>query len=339
MSFKCQECGLEAKNESGLHRHIKAQHEIELADYYYKHYPRKNLLTGEPIKYKNKKDYFSRDFNTYNQLLRWCHKSDPVKAKEYALKLLKKRVEEKQLKYGPTHVELILSELPTIDIYKKLFNSYTEACKEVEVSPMLNRKIPEDFFEPIKEDLFKIIIDTREQKPLKFKTSHSMRLDFGDYTAADDYYDYTYIERKSEGDFKSTLSQHYSRFCEELARAREMDSYVFIVVDSTITKIKKNNIFGDRRANLQFIFHKMKEVCHKFPHNCQFVFSGNRTNSQELIQKILYHGRKLWNCDLQYYIDKKNGLDKRNTSKKSKSVQKHQSRNSAKTRISGRAGS
>ena len=242
-------------------------------------------------------------------------------------------MEDKSLKYAPTHLELVLSELPTIDIYKKLFNSYTAACDLVGLKPMLYKKIPDDFFDPIEENLFKVIVDTREQKPLKFKLSESMRLDFGDYTAADDYYDYTYIERKGESDFKSTLSQNYSRFCEELSRAREMDSYVFIVVDSNITKIRKNNIFGDRPANLKFIFHKMKEVCHRFPSTCQFVFSGNRTNSQELIQKILYQGRKLWNCDLQYYIDKKNGLDKRNANKTNKSVRKYQSRNSATKRL------
>ena len=92
MSFKCKECELVAKNESGLHRHIKAHHKLELSDNYYKHYPRKNLLTGEPLKYKNKKDYFSRDFNTYNQLLRWCHKTDTETVRKYALDLLRNQL-------------------------------------------------------------------------------------------------------------------------------------------------------------------------------------------------------------------------------------------------------
>tara|TARA_Y100000310_G_scaffold338357_1_gene427761 strand:- start:924 stop:1937 length:1014 start_codon:yes stop_codon:yes gene_type:complete len=337
MLFKCQECERETKSESGLHRHIKAQHNTELSDYYCKHYPRKNLLTGESLKFKNKKDYFGRDFNTYNELLRWCHNANPEETKKYALRLLKKRVSDKSLKFGPTHLELILSELPTIDIYKKLFGSYSFACNQAGIAPMLHKKIPDDFFETIESDFLKIIVDTREQRPLKFKDCQHMRLDFGDYTAAGSNYDYTYVERKGESDFKSTLSQHYSRFCEELSRANQMDSYIFIVVDSDIRKIRKNNFFDSRPANLKFIFHKMKEICHKFPQTCQFVFSGNRTNSKELIQKILHHGSALWNCDLQYYIDKKNGLDKRNTKKKNKSIQGHQSRNSAKKGLPDRA--
>ena len=58
-----------------------------------------------------------------------------------------------------------------------------------------------------------------------------MKLDFGDYTAAGDYYTYTYIDRKSEGDLKSTLSSgNLDRFKRELERAREFNSYVFVVI-------------------------------------------------------------------------------------------------------------
>ena len=34
-----------------------------------------------------------------------------------------------------------------------------------------------------------------------------MKLDFGDYTCGGNYYDYTYVDRKSEQDLKGTLSR------------------------------------------------------------------------------------------------------------------------------------
>ena len=117
MSFKCKECDKEFDTGAALHRHLKI-HDMTLADYYTKHFPRKNLLTGELLPFKNKNDYFEKDFSTYSQLLKWCHANDPKKVKEYSLNKLKKRIEDKALKLGPTHLELLLSEMPTVDIYK-----------------------------------------------------------------------------------------------------------------------------------------------------------------------------------------------------------------------------
>ena len=94
-------------------------------------------------------------------------------------------------------------------------------------------------------------------------------------------------------------------------------------IKGSTRKIKKQNHFSPHPANLKFIFHNMKALCHEFPETCQFIFSGNRTSSIDLIQRILYFGRKIWYCDLQYYIDARNyGLGKR----KSKGTRKQNSR-------------
>ena len=58
MSFNCKECGKEFKTEASLHRHIK-MHDMNLADYYTKHFPRKNLFTGDLLPFKNKADYLA----------------------------------------------------------------------------------------------------------------------------------------------------------------------------------------------------------------------------------------------------------------------------------------
>jgi ERCC4-type nuclease len=176
----------------------------------------------------------------------------------------------------------------------------------VGVPPLFTKSINKNFFtkNDLPEDL-SIFVDTREQQPLSFNTSESMKLDFGDYTTGGDYYSYTYVDRKSEGDFKTTLSKgNLERFREELKRARDFDSYLFIAVESDIEKIQKNNNFKPHKVNIKYIFHNMRVLQHEFSDNCQFIFTGNRDNSENIIPKLLFYGKKLWKVDLQYYIDK-----------------------------------
>ena len=305
-SFKCQVCHEEFDTEKGLHIHLK-KHKMDLATYYTTYYPRNNLLTGDPLPFKNREDYFNRDFSTRRQLIKWCMQQPKEVAKEYALSKLKDRVVDKGLKRGPNHLELKISQLPDIDVYKYAFGSYTNACKELGIKPLYGSRIDPDFFKEDEhfEDL-KIFIDTREQKPLTFNVSEELKLDFGDYTVGGDDYNYTYIDRKSDGDFKSTLSGGLSRFRRELQRVKDFDSYLFIVVESDLSRLYKNNKYGPHKSNLKFVYHNMRLIAHEFADNCQFVFTGTRANSQSIIPKILTLGKKLWNVDLQYYIDKNN---------------------------------
>ena len=81
MKHVCQECGQSFETERSLHAHFK-KHGLTLAEYYTKHFPRYNLLTKDPLPFKNKADYFSKDFSTYNQMVKWCGQApaDEVKA-------------------------------------------------------------------------------------------------------------------------------------------------------------------------------------------------------------------------------------------------------------------
>ena len=152
--------------------------------------------------------------------------------------------------------------------------------------------MPEGFFDETDDDV-KIFVDTREQKPIKFKNEESMKLDFGDYTCSSPHYDYTYIDRKSEGDFKSTLSgDNFERFKRELERARQFNSYIFVLVESDIQKIKKNNVFSPHKSKLPYIWHNTKEISQQYKDCCQFVFAGNRNGLKKLIPKILLYGKK-----------------------------------------------
>jgi hypothetical protein len=307
-NFKCKVCHEEFDTEKGLHIHLK-KHKIDLATYYTTYYPRKNLLTGDPLPFKNKEDYFNKDFSTRQQLIKWCMSQPKEVAAEYALTKLKQRVDEKSLKYAPNHLELAISKLPSIDVFKYACGSYNEACKRIGLKPLFGNNIDQSFFDDDKhfEDL-KIFIDTREQKPLTFNVSEDLKLDFGDYTVGGDDYNYTYIDRKSDTDFKGTLSGGLARFKRELKRVKDFDSYLFIVVESDLNRLYVNNKFGPHKSNLEFVYHNMRLITHEFAGHCQFVFTGTRANSQSVIPKILKLGKKLWNVDLQYHIDK-HGLE------------------------------
>tara|TARA_B100000085_G_scaffold285631_1_gene322600 strand:- start:3757 stop:4740 length:984 start_codon:yes stop_codon:yes gene_type:complete len=304
--LKCKICGKDFKSFSGLHIHLSRIHNVTQAEYYKKYYPKKSLLLKRQIPFKNYQDYMSRDFINKSEFLDWCEKSEPEKVKKYLKSKLKNRIESKSLKHALSEIELELCDFPAIDVYRNLFGSYSLLCEELGLNNILNKKIPCDFFDFKDKEGMKIFVDTREQKPINFINSESMKLDFGDYTAASPYYDYTYIDRKSEGDLKSTLSgSNFERFKKELARARLFNSYVFVVVESSIDKIKKNNVFSPHKSKLPYIWHNLKTVSQEYKDCCQFVFAENRAGLKKLIPKILLYGKKLWNVDVQYFLNKK----------------------------------
>lgn len=305
MPTKCKVCGEAFKNDKGLHMHISKIHKITLAEYYVNFYNRKDLHSGELLSFKNKNDYFNNDFINYDNFLKWTEYANSNDVKLYLLKRLKDRIDEKKLKFAPGHIELLLNKLPNIDLYKNFFGSYSSACSELKIEPLFDKNIMAGFFN--KDDFFnelKILVDTREQQPLKFPRSMFMKLDFGDYAIGKPHYDYTYIDRKSESDFKGTFSTGIKRFRRELDRAKEFSSYVYIVTEASIDQIIENNNYGPHKSNLSYIWHNVRSVMHDYAGSCQFIFSGSREKSQFFMPRLLFHGRKLWKTDMQYFIDK-----------------------------------
>ena len=297
----CKICSEQFESEKKLHMHLRS-HKITLAEYYTKYYPRNNLLTKEPLPFKNKEQYFDRDFANRKQLLDWCAKTPDAQVKEYILELLDRRIKRKELKFGPSHVELKTSDMPTVDLYQKHFGSYSKACDLVGVKPVFSTRLPDEWQNPVPDDV-KIFIDTREQQPLEFDNSESLKLDFGDYAVGSNHYDYTYVDRKSETDFKSTLSKNsLNRFRAELQRTKDFDSYLFVVTETDMSTMEKRNKWSPHTSNMKYIYHNMRVLAHDFSGHCQFIFTGSREQSQQLIPKILTLGKKLWNVDLQYYI-------------------------------------
>ena len=192
--LECKVCGAKFNSIRGLHLHISKKHSISQKEYYETYYPKKSLLNKHKISFKNYEQYFKDQFRNKTEFKTWTEVAPEEKVRQYILKVYKERVDSKKCKNSLSHIELELSDLPPIKLYKKLFGSYTQFSKNLSLKTFFYKNLPSDFWsKEVPEDL-KIFIDTREQKPIKFSNSEEMKLDFGDYTSAAPYYDYTYID-------------------------------------------------------------------------------------------------------------------------------------------------
>ena len=300
MSYDCLECRKEFSSRKSLHLHLKKHG--GMAPYYHKHFPRRDLLTGELIDFENSDQYLRAIFqNEENQSkhLSQCSKNE---GRDLLVKHFTEYKDGKGGEFFPCQNYLKLAKLPTVDRVKFFYGDCKSFCDEVGLGQIYNKRLPKEFSFEIPKD-FQILIDTREQKPYSFKNSIQSKLDFGDYTVGGEYFTKTFVDRKSESDFKQTFGVGYQRFKKEADRAKSFNSFLFIVVEATIEDIKINNENTKFKTNLSYSFHNVRELLSEYPNNIQFVFCKDRDKAKKTTQKILLFGDKLWSCDLQYYID------------------------------------
>ena len=88
-----------------------------------------------------------------------------------------------------------------------------------------------------------------------------------------------------------------------MERAQEMDAYLFIVVESSVEKIIKENKIFNRRSNIDYTLRQIKDICHDYPRVCQFIFVENRQNASYIIPRLLLSGKNIWQTDMQYFWD------------------------------------
>ena len=97
-------------------------------------------------------------------------------------------------------------------------------------------------------------------------------------------------------------------------RCVQFNSYMFIVVESSIEKIEEDNKVSKFKSNLSYVWHNLRGLMVDYPENIQCIFAYNRKGAKKLIPKILNYGQDLWNVDLQYHIENKvYGLEQRKT--------------------------
>tara|TARA_Y100000356_G_C11228884_1_gene273722 strand:- start:208 stop:1146 length:939 start_codon:yes stop_codon:yes gene_type:complete len=308
---KCQECGKEFDKDRGLHLHIKA-HKLSIGDYYHKYYPRRDKHTNELIKFKNKEQYFSSDFNNKRNLKTWLKNISTFEAQRYCKDLLIKRKEEKGLVYSPSEVELRTLPMPPIPFYQDLFGDYYKLCEDVGYKNKF-KKIPvkKNYKETFTKDHL-IYIDSREQNPLDIDDfpTEVKGLKFGDYCLNDkEKTRNTYIERKSVPDLIGTLSSGLERFKKEINRAAEEKAYMVVLVERNLSDCLAFNRLKhvykkNTRVTPDFIFHNVRDLIQEFP-DIQFLFVDGRKECVRIVKKLLLSDALKEKYDLQLAYDLK----------------------------------
>lgn len=305
----CKECGQSFDTLKSLHSHIKV-HEACIGDYYVKHLSKKDLFSGELLPFSGYAKYMETDFLSYENYKSWLRTTSREAAKSYVLTKAKERFQEKQIKESPPNLFYSSSRMADISDIKALFGSYCEFLTEAGLSNFFSKNLPKDFWE-LEPDI-PILVDTREQNPIIFDNSISQKLDFGDYTTNEKYYSKTFIDRKSQDDFRGTFGMGVDRFRREMERCKAFGSYMFVLVESSPAQIEADNKRSKFKSNLEFAWHNVRSLMTEYPENLQFVFAHNRGGMKKIIPKILFHGKDLWNVDLNYFLEKRiNELAKR----------------------------
>jgi ERCC4-type nuclease len=309
---KCAVCGKEFETDRQLHAHLKA-HKLRMVEYYQKYFPRYDKYDNKIIKFKNKEQYFESDFNSRTNLRMWLKNSTNQEVKDYCKDILIKRKEKKNLTYTPCQAELRSLVFPPIQYYNQIFGDYYKLCSELgfknkhkncgEITVASEWQNPE----------YEILIDTREQRPLKFKRNVKlMKLDYGDYAfSSSEASCKAFIERKAVGDFLATISGGYERFEREIKRSIEDDANLIIIIEQKLSSVLYFNhqrkghggrVYSKVKATPEFIFHRVRSMSQKFP-TIQFLFVDGKRESARVIEKIFTSGCVHKKIDLQLAYD------------------------------------
>lgn len=267
-----------------------------------------DIFTKEPIPYK------SRDFYLYNLYAKKTNLINHFKIlnnseREQIIKeLLKLRIQHKKIKYGLSTVEARSLIFPSPALLKKLDIDYNKLLIES------NLQTKYDYYQIINTNLTniskEIIVDTREQKPLKFPSKIKINnegLKFGDYALSTNLENSICIERKSLSDFIGTMSQGFERFCRELVKAQDKNCKVLMVVEKNINESLSFNYLKECRytkATSEFIFSRLRELIQMFPH-FQVLFVNGRMESAKITWFMLNYGPNIFQTDIQYLYDSK----------------------------------
>lgn len=300
----CKICNQKVEND----KHFYKFHQIKMAEYFQKFWPRFDKLTKEEIPFKNKDQYFDTDFVNKTNLSKYIKTVDREEVKKYCVDFLLRRKEKKNLQYFPSQVELKSLIAPTMTSFFNLFGcDYYKLCEEVGLKPrfstVLNEKVS------IGSPSGLLLIDSREQKPLKFsKTKLKIqKLEYGDYTFLPNPYN-IFIERKSLKDFISTLSRDIDRFKKEIERAKENNAYLIILVEDSLCDCLSFNylpyISKFSKLTPEFIFHNVRELLQSYL-NIQFLFVSGRGAASKMVETVFLSGLDFRSFDNQFALERK----------------------------------
>ena len=291
---ECKVCSGVFDTSNKFHRHLKKCCGKTQKEYYEEYIQRVDLLTLEPLEFKDAKSYFSTNFKNKENAIKWFKiNSDEPLAKDLVTEYFKNKAFQK----APTQSELRCFKIPSIIGLDKIFGSYYLFCKTLGLKPRLvNRDVPK-----IKK--VNVVTDTREQLPL-FEGLVE-KLEVGDYTIFEDFAG-VFVERKSLEDFIGTFTrkENFERFERELGRAEALGLFLVVICEEDFENVAcwKNPFAGGRSCGYSALS-KMCQFMQKFD-NCQFVFCKNG-DPKNLVEKILGMGEFAKETDIQYLLDLK----------------------------------
>ena len=312
--FKCKICNKEFDSSRSLHSHFRA-HDTTIEAYYHNYYPKVDLLTNEPLIFKDIDSYFNFDFNSRHNLVSWITKVDKREAQDYFIKLLKWRKDKKGIVYSPCQVELrSCNQTLSILAYTTVFEDrdYYEFCeKQLGFVSRFKDHYRIPYYKELPNPF--IQIDTREQQPIDFGQRASeivyKKLDFGDYKLFNENGYEVYFERKSLSDFIGTLSSGFTRFENEIIRAQSEGKYLIIIVENLLSSClnfnTENLVFNKFKVTPEYVFHNVRELIQHYS-NIQFLFVKNREEMATLMNRIYLSAAKYKEVDLQLLYDTKN---------------------------------
>jgi hypothetical protein len=304
----CQGCQLEFPDEPALHRHIR-KHKLKVEQYYPFYWPRYDKFSGEPIKFRNKEQYFVTDFNSRINLQKWLDKTPKDTVRAYTRNLLITRKEKKNLVWTPSQVELRTLMVPPLRFYDEVFGNYYKLCEELGFKNRfdVDARILADSDSP---NPLRILVDNREQRPLEFPSAETewATIKFGDYACVDDSVTCgCHIERKSASDFVGTFSGGYERFCREMDRCVAANAYMVVLVEETLYNCLRFNYLPDvyakkTRVQPEFIFRNVRDLIQKYE-NIQFLFVNGRQEAARIIERLFRSQCTYKMIDLQACYD------------------------------------
>ena len=307
MIFACkfEQCGASFEKKEDFVSHIEKSHRIKIQDYFQQHDAKKDLLTGEPILFKSLDQYLLTDFCDKRNMLKWLKENKNGLSSQYLSGSVASHSSIKSVRYFPSSSEMrSISYLPSMKTYEFFFKDLNGFIDSTGLIRRFDYNLNEKKLNFISAK--NITIDTREQKPLKFKGIEciSSKLEFGDYSSDG----IVAVERKSLSDLVSTLSSGFERFNREIERAKSCGGYIVVVTECDINKFLSFNYSRTgkfSKASVHFILHRFRDIMKSFPTELQFCFSGSRAKSSEIIPKILNLSvEQVRGLDFQHLIEK-----------------------------------
>ena len=319
MTFTCAIDNTEHASLEALHAYIKTAYRVGQKTYWTSYHPRKDLLTGESIPFKDAEQYLAADFTGRVSLKKWLATQPRGVGLTWAEEWLVKRKEAKGLVYAPSQVELRTLVTPTMSYFESVAadkGGYYGITNALGFKPRYTRAPL--VFTPLPRNAI-IIRDSREQRPINLPcTTQTGALDVGDYAIAQSDYDTgTRIERKSLADFCSSVSGRkvarksgddsaFARLERELARAAEANLYVVMMVEAPLNHVYAISKMPHTRhikASPEYLLHQLRDLLTRYPLSFQAVFVDGRTAMAEKMIRVFQLGAQVREIDLQWILE------------------------------------